>query len=136
MNAPLKEWIKNYLKNRDVVKNEILEFSKGDWSDLIVKKINGDLFVIISEELNENLKPRLREENTVVVCLNTKKNVDFLINNWAFFAKFKSLALFFVNPDSKTETKWILYPYTHNFIADQKTLASGIKSMAENVEFA
>ncbi len=135
MNKSLKDWIKNYLKSRDVFKNEIIDFVDGDWSDIVVKKIAGELFVIVAEELNEDLKSKLREENIVVVCFNTKKNVDFLINNWSFFAKFKNLAIFFVNPNSKTETKWILYPYTHNFIADEKTLASGIRSMAENVEW-
>ncbi len=135
MGNTLQDWIKNYLKNRDLLKNEILEFSKGEWSDIVVKKITGDIFIIVSEELNEELKFRLREENIIVVCLNSQKNVEFLIKDWSSFAKFKNLALFFANPNSKTETKWILYPYTHNFIADEKTLASGIKSMAENVEW-
>ena len=130
----LSEWLKNYLKSRDVFKNEILGFEKGEWSDIIVKKISQDLFVLISEDLNEALKNKIKDENLIVACLNTKKNVDFLINNWNFFAKFKRLSMFFVNPNSKTETKWILYPYTHNFIADEKTLSTGLKSMAEGVE--
>lgn len=130
----LSEWVKNYLKNRDVFKNEILCFEKGEWSDIVVKKISQDLFVIVSEDLNEALKNKIKDENLIVACLNTKKNVDFLINNWNFFSKFKRLSMFFVNPNSKTETKWILYPYTHNFIADEKTLSTGLKSMAEGVE--
>lgn len=130
----LSEWVKNYLKNRDVFKNEILGFEKGEWSDIVVKKISEDLFVLVSEDLNEALKNKIKDENLIVACLNTKKNVDFLINNWNFFAKFKKLAMFFINPNSKTETKWILYPYTHNFIADEKTLSTGLKSMSEGVE--
>ena len=44
------------------------------------------------------------------------------------------LNMIFVNPFSQTDTKWIIYPFTHNRIADHDSLDVGLRSLAASVE--
>ncbi|MCX8146893.1 MAG: hypothetical protein N3D84_00285 [Candidatus Woesearchaeota archaeon] len=70
-----------------------------------------------------------------LVVYNTKENIDFLINNWELFSKFNNnFSIFFVNPFSKTEKRWAIYPMTHDIIAERKNLRQSINVLASNVE--
>lgn len=131
----ISDWAKTYLKNRDIMNNEILEFSDDcEGFDFVAKKVAEDLFAITEQDLSV-AKEKITDANIIVFCLNTQKNFEYLINNWFFFSKFRKLAVLFINPDSAKEKKWMIYPYTHNFISDKKTLAQGLKSIADNVDF-
>ena len=138
----ITNWAKTYLKNRDIINNEILEINDDyEGFDFVAKKITENLLVItepdlaVAKEKIEKFEKSSELSNISIFCLNTRKNLDCLINNWEFFSKFKKLAILFINPNSAKEKKWMLYPFTHNFISDKKTLVQGLKSIAENVDF-
>ena len=48
--------------------------------------------------------------------------------------KIKYLVVYFVNPFSKIEKKWIIYPSTHNRISDEASLKPGLRAMFDTVE--
>jgi hypothetical protein len=56
-----------------------------------------------------------------------------LVDNWDKLIKFPSLTLYFVNPFSKLDKKWLINPYVHSKICDDKSLKTGLKSMFEMV---
>ena len=66
--------------------------------------------------------------------LNSKENLDFLMNKWNKLIKFDKLTIFFVNPFSELEKKWFISPYVHNKICDKDSLKLGLKTMFETVE--
>ena len=68
------------------------------------------------------------------ICLNSSENFSFLTKNWDKFTDLKKLAVYFVNPFSKTEKKWIIHPYTHSKITEKSSLKQGLKSMFDTVE--
>jgi len=69
-----------------------------------------------------------------VVLYNTKENFDFVKKNWKQLVEVKSLAFYFVNPFSKLDKKWVLYPRTHALIADETSLNLGLQTMFGTVE--
>ena len=124
----LKEWAINYARHRHIVKG--YEKSEDTEKGIIIHS-NGK-----KEEYTA--EPVLRvPENTggeiFIVTLNTKQNLDFLIKSWKSFSSNEKLTLIFANPSSELETKWIVKPYIHNRICDEGSLASGLKSMFDNV---
>ena len=38
------------------------------------------------------------------------------------------LSIYFINPLSKTETRWILHPFTHNKVAEKESLITKMES--------
>ena len=57
-----------------------------------------------------------------------------VFDNWDKLIDFKFLSVYFVNPWSSLDKKWVIYPYTHNRIADEDSLETGLKSMFEMIE--
>ena len=64
-----------------------------------------------------------------LVSFNNRKNLDLVIENWRALIEFPFLTIYFVNPNSKMDRKWILKPYTHHKICDESSLKTGLKSM-------
>jgi len=69
-----------------------------------------------------------------MVTFNTKENFNVVIDNWKKLINFKHLSIYFVNPFSQLDKKWIIYPYTHSKICDEGSLKLGLKTMFEMVE--
>ena len=44
------------------------------------------------------------------------------------------LSIYFVNPNSSTEKKWIIYPFTHSKITEHSALKLGLMTLFESVE--
>jgi hypothetical protein len=68
-----------------------------------------------------------------LVMLNTTNNFQILVDNWDKLIKFISLTLYFVNPFSKLDKKWVINPHVHHKICDENSLKTGLKSMFEMV---
>ena len=135
----LINWIKGHIKNRDLMARSIesVEDNKNGF-DVYVKHKDKEQFVIaipIIEDINEILS-KLQNKDGVytIVTFNTHKNFKALLNNWDTLAEFSSLNMFFVNPFSNTDKRWIIYPYTHNRICDKASLSKGLKSMFDMVD--
>ncbi|MBS3098379.1 hypothetical protein J4209_06315 [Candidatus Woesearchaeota archaeon] len=74
------------------------------------------------------------EKHISLVIFNSKNNFNAVVDNWKKFINFKYFNIYFVNPFSQLDKKWIIYPHTHNRICEESSLKLGLKSMFEMVE--
>ena len=129
----LFEWSEIYIKHRDVLLKKLvkLEIKK----DVIECKYrDSEVKYIIMENLEQGIIERISKGNIFIVCLNTKKNIDFIIKNWKKFIDNRNLKIIFSSPEKND--KWILSPWTHNNIADNASLKSGLYSLSDSIEKA
>ena len=134
----LVEWTINFLKNKDLYlkRIEVVEENKGGF-DVYGKFKDKDQFLIVKpvmENVDEVLPKFDSERHFGLVVFNTAGNFDVLIKNWDKFLKFKQLCIYFVNPFSQLDKKWLIYPYTHNNICERGALEKGLRAMFEMVE--
>jgi len=129
----LAGWTENYLKNRDLILRRIEKLSRQK-EKIEVKYKDRQHTYLIEPFLEENILKKLSDSHQTIVCFNTKENIEFALKHWEELIKHAYLSIFFVNPFSKTEKIWIIYPQTHHGISDKATLNQGIYSLAEQVE--
>ena len=134
----LVDWMVDFLKNKDMIlkKMESIEKNKEGF-DIYVKYNDKEQFFMVMPVLEnaDELLGRLDENRHFgLVVLNTMENFNFLVKNWNGFARFKSLCIYFVNPFSKLDKKWVIYPYTHNNYCERNSLERGLKAMFDMVE--
>ncbi|MBS3129004.1 hypothetical protein J4410_07725, partial [Candidatus Woesearchaeota archaeon] len=123
MTEELLRWAKTYLEQKDIHKKEISSLTKEDPWDIILNLKNGTrkLCKIEKQFDPEKLLPLLGIEPVFVFLPNTRKNFQMLVQHWQALKTFPKLCIFFVNPHSATETKWIIYPYTHDRITEKES---------------
>jgi hypothetical protein len=84
--------------------------------------------------LTEKLKPY---EACSLVVYNTKANFDIVLKNWDKLAKFKkNFSINFINPFSRSEKRWVIYPMTHELITDKSKIGPSLKIFFSNVDSA
>jgi hypothetical protein len=123
----LKEWAESYidylntykknLKNK-LIKEDYIECEYSDKGKIIYYIYN-------------TLENPFFGENHVIICLNTKKNLDFLVKNWKKFLEYKKLKVIFSNP--KLNLQWSIIPYLHNMYGDPESLKTGLKSLFSSI---
>ena len=70
-----------------------------------------------------------------MVTYNTKEAFDAVIKNWEKLAKFKRhFSIYFVNPFSRTEKRWTIYPMTHDMVTEKAGLKPGLASLFLTVD--
>jgi hypothetical protein len=121
----LKEAVTAFLKARNALTRTLLDVvDTGE--KLIFKHKTHDHHIVISEKLSVvNVS-----EKTTVACLNTKENVNFLVDNWEEFLVPK-LSILFVNPN--TQEQWKVMPVAHNAVAERKKLKKGLEALFSQV---
>jgi hypothetical protein len=122
----LREWTVLYVEHKDVFSRK-LKGHKEEKGKLVFDFKDHQLHAYAMETLGV---PDKLDGKTLIVTLNTKKNMQFLIGNWPEFSRHAHLTIIFVNPE-KNE-KWFIIPHTHSMIADPN-VELGIRSLAENV---
>ncbi len=129
----LVDWIIDYLKNRDLLFRKIDSIEKNkDGFDVYFKFKDKEQFFVVMpviKDVNAILSKFDSERNFGLVVFNTMGNFDFLVKNWDKLVQFKRLCIFFVNPFSQLDKKWIIYPFTHNGICERTSLERGLKAM-------
>ena len=134
----LVDWAVNFAKNKDIVSKKIEQIENGkDGFDLYIKYKDREQFFIITPKIIDIdlIIQRLNNNSHFsIITLNSKENFEALVKNWSKLIEFKFLSIFFINPFSELEKKWIIFPYTHNKICDESSLKNGLKSMFGNVE--
>jgi hypothetical protein len=95
-----------------------------------VYKGKGHVRYIAQAELGPDILTKL-EGQVVLVCLNKKENLVFVISNWQHLIKNPKLKIVFANPNINQQ--WSLIPYTHNAISDPKSLKLGLKSIFDTI---
>lgn len=136
----LADWIARFVKNKDLIVKNIQEISQKE--ELVIAKLkDGKEHKYLIEPFldNTNLDSALdkikNSEHCSLVVYNTKEAFDTVIKNWEKLAKFKRhFNIYFVNPFSKTEKRWSLYPMTHDLITDDAWLKPGLLSIFATVD--
>jgi len=130
----LAEWITHFLKNRNVVFKTIESIEAHAEFDLWIKHKDREQFVICAPALNTEVAKKLEaEKHILIVSFSTEENFQFLLENWKQLAQYPKLTLYFINPQSEPDKKWIISPYVHNRIADNASLKMGLRAMFETV---
>src|SRR3989338_4977379 len=134
----LVEWTINYVKNRDVIDRNIENIEEGkEGFDIVVRfKDKTQFFIVMPfiKDIEEVIKKLDVEKHISLVIFNSKNNFNAVVDNWKKFINFKYFNIYFVNPFSQLDKKWIIYPHTHNRICEESSLKLVLKSMFEMVE--
>ena len=133
----LIEWTHVYVKNRDILKKEIIEFKRND-RGFLCKCKDHEVIYLVSPELEdwifsnivELLENNVPKKRTTIVCLNKKENLKFTIDNWQKLIKYQKLCMIFVNPNNNT--KWMIIPFNHNKISED--IRPGLKTLFSTLE--
>lgn len=121
----LKEAVTAFLRARNAM-TRTLKDVVDQGQTVIFKHKDHDHHVIVLEDLAITKI----SQKTTIACLNTKRNVEFLVNHWEDFLQPK-LSILFVNPN--TQEQWKLMPVAHNSVAEPKKLKSGLLSLFSQV---
>ena len=135
---PLAAWVLEYLRNKDIVKQSITGIKELNDYSFIVEQRTKRTLVYVAASI-ENLDSILSEisgmaddMHPMIATLNTASNIAAITRNFKKLSEFhKMLQLLVFNPDSSTDKKWTIFPWTHMRIADPETLSQGIKAMSE-----
>jgi hypothetical protein len=132
----LKDWIVEYVKNKDSMTRQITSIQKdAENVDIFVEGTLKSQFIIVQPELNDLGKlDSLKDKHIVLVTANTKENAEFLIGHWEELVKYPHLCVYFVNPNSSMDKRWVIFPATHDKITERRTLRKGIESLYATVE--
>ena len=125
----LLEWTLHDIENMNIFKRDILSKEVEGKNIICESKTKGKITYLVEEKL-KNLKD-VPEGNVVIVCFNSKENIDFLAKEWASFSGKSGLKIVFSNPDMNC--KWTILPKVHDMIADRATLKIGLRSLGESV---
>lgn len=130
--------MERFVKNKDLISKKIEQISRKE--ELVIAKLKQCReHVYLIEPFLENIDSALAKLRGYDLCslvvYNTKENLDTVIKNWDKLAVFKRhFSIVFVNPFSKTEKRWIVYPMTHDMLTDKAGLKPGLMALFSNVE--
>ena len=132
----LLEWAVNYVKNRDLLTKGIESVEKNKEGFLVNFKDKKQFFIVepFIENIDEVMKKINEKEHFSLVVFNTKENFEAVVGSWSRLIGFKKLSIYFVNPFSQLDKKWIICPYTHHQVGSESSLELGLKTMFETVE--
>ena len=124
----LLEWSKHYVQARDAIERKLKTIDEKP--DRLICTYKDKQVTFIAEE---TLTAKSLDANafTTIVTLQTTKNFDALIDQFAVFSQHPKLTIIFVNP--KLNEKWMIKPAVHAAVADKSTLKLGLQSMFDTV---
>jgi hypothetical protein len=127
----LLDWFVRYIKNRDLAFRKISSV-KEEGNKVIVENKDGKKIHYYVEPFPEDfgkLAAGMKEESKGLVIYNTPENFENMIKAWKKLASVPDLTIYFVNPFSKIERRWIIRPHVHDKISDADSLKEGLNSM-------
>lgn len=132
----LAEWLDRYLRNRDLAFRKILNINTKDNLIIVEGKDKKTTYLILPfvEEFDSALEPILTEQYKGVAVFNTVENLSALLKAWKKLSTIDHLMIYFVNPFSTQEKKWVINPKTHQLISDDASLKEGINSLFLTVD--
>ncbi|MBR9698973.1 hypothetical protein GOV09_00765 [Candidatus Woesearchaeota archaeon] len=124
----LIEWALYYFKSKDAFQKKIVSIKK-HFPYLDIQYKDKKETIICCPELDQ-----CEIKDYTIITLNRRKNVEFLHDNWKRLSSLPELKIYFINPFSTSEKRWIIHPFTHNKICDEESLKTGLLAMFETVE--
>lgn len=122
----LKEWLKKFIDYRNSFKRESLQIQEND-NEILVDNSKQITKYVVFEDLS-NLNKKLIDER--IVCLNNRKNIGWIINNWDGISNTDTFFLF-VNPN--TNEHWTIRPKHHSVVVEKKELKKGLIALMESI---
>ena len=130
MNLDLLSWTEAFLRYKDAIQRKIQEIKiNKEEKEIKVKQKDGteQLYKCIDELEKTHIK---EAENKRIVCLNTKNNLNWLIENWQELKETETIIIF-SNP--KKTAHWTVTPKTHNKITEKGAIKQGLKTLFESI---
>jgi hypothetical protein len=126
----LAEWFVRYTKNRDLLFRKIADI-KEEGDKIIITQKDGNVTHYYVEPFPDDFEKLagMPEANKGIVVYNSKDNFDSMMKSWKKLSETKNLTIYFVNPFSKLEKRWIVNPNIHSKISDKQSLETGLNSM-------
>ncbi|MFH1440241.1 MAG: hypothetical protein ABIG89_06735 [Candidatus Woesearchaeota archaeon] len=131
----LKEWLIIFLKHRDIFHKKIVNINE-DGEFLLVEQKDAIKYYAIFPTIGDikQIVTEYKDKNISIITFNTRDNLDFIIKSWQELSALQMLCIYFVNPHSSTDKKWIIYPFTHSRISEKSSLKLGLMTLFESVE--
>jgi hypothetical protein len=128
----LEDWMITLLKSRDAFKKEIVSIEKQQGFFAVNCRDKVKHFFVLPL-LEDSFRARVADDAYVgIITLSNKRNIRYLADKWNLFCTMRNLSIYFVNPLSDNEKLWIIMPYVHSKVCDEKTLEAGLLALAEN----
>lgn len=126
----LLDWAENFFVSKDAFVKKITSIEHND-----------GLLIIYYKDKTERIKVATHldtltdiEKVSLVITLNNRRNMDYLVKEWSRLAQLPELRIYFINPFSSTEKKWVINPSVHQKICEPDSLKIGVISLFESVE--
>ncbi|MBW2964558.1 hypothetical protein KY363_03790 [Candidatus Woesearchaeota archaeon] len=132
----LMDWFVRYMKNRDLVFRKISEITEEE-NKVIVHQKDGKQIHNYVEPFPEDVLATVKaipEQEKGLVMFNSAENFSSMMKSWKELAEINNLSIYFVNPFSKLDKRWIVKPYIHGRVSDAASLKEGLNSMYLMVE--
>jgi len=123
----LHDWLVHYLKRKDSVELSIRKIETLDFFVIADHGERRDSYFVKSKLEPSDVKEIIAGKILKVCTENSEENFQFLVKNWKELCSMRELLFIFVN--LSLGEKWIICPYSHNFIADEATLEAGLRTM-------
>jgi hypothetical protein len=135
--ALLKEWAIQFIRSRDAFFKKIAKIDDASIDFVVSYKDGRQQHYLILPSLREAqsaLSSHTHEQQFAIVTLNNASNRQALTELWRFLVQYKLLCIYFANPASQGEKKWVIMPHAHAKVCDDSSLAAGFNSLSELVE--
>jgi hypothetical protein len=135
--SELKEWLIIFVKHKDIFHKKIKNISEDGHIVIVEQKDTNQYFAILpnlEKSSTDQFLEKYKDQQLCFVVFNTKNNLDVVIKNWQKFSKLPMLSIYFVNPNSNTDKRWIIYPFTHSKITESSALKLGLQTLFESVD--
>lgn len=130
----LKEWLILFIQHKDIFQKKIVKIEEKEGVVVVEYKDYLHYFAILPNITNIIFLDSYKDKHISIIAYNTKDNLNTLISEWPKLAEFSMLSVYFVNPYSNTDKKWIIYPFTHHRISEKGSLKLGLQTLFESVE--
>jgi hypothetical protein len=124
----LKEWTVHYIKQKDLIKGDLISFKEEDNRIVCTYKEGVKATYYFDDNLDlKKIKDTKHEETCFFVCICNEHDFKILADNWDLFKARPNLTFIFLNPT--IAEKWVIKPWVHAKIADPATLKQGLRTM-------
>ena len=130
----LKEWLVLFIQHKDIFQKKIVKIEEKEGFVIAEYKDHTHYFAILPKITEISFLDNYKDKQISVITCNTKDNLNARIGFWQKLAELQMLSIYFVNPHSNTDKKWIIYPFTHSRISEHGALKLGLQTLFESVE--
>ncbi len=129
----LSVWIQEYLRHKDMFQRKIKKIVDGNPPTVVYSDKETKILVEPVITNIDDIRESCSDGSVILVTLNMMKNLKMIADNWSKLISNPDFCIYFVNPVGAAEKRWVIFPYTHNKIAERSSLKSGLKSLFSTV---